>query len=116
MGLFSMLKDTATAIADMGQMSKLQDHLTGLITKYHESGQLPDEVWSAYEKFTKESAAVSKDTDTADASKKSLAAIHDFVGVLEQHEDKLPANLKDEVEKFVKAANGLETLTDKILK
>lgn len=113
-----MLKETIGAVADMGQLSKIQEHLTAIITKCHESGQCPEEVWNAYEKFMEQYRAAEneKSDDSVAKGKKSMAAIHDFVTVLEKYEDKLPDNLQDEVEKFVKAANGLESLTDNILK
>lgn len=111
MGLMSKLKEVVHSISDMGQMTKLQDHLTEHIETLHADGICPEAVWTAYEQFKTNGEAVKAEKDNNAASKMSIAALHAFLEVLEQNEDQLPEDFKSELEKYANVEREVEHLT-----
>lgn len=116
MGLVDMVKNVFHTFGEMKDMTKLQEELTKEIKKLHESGKCPEPVWEALEKLTAAGEEVKKESDTSAASKKSMAALNDFISVLKEHKDELPAHLQEVAEKFSVDAADVEKLTEKFIK
>ena len=88
MGLFDVIKNVGELAGDVAQLDDVLEQIGKVLESAHKAGKVDDKVWNAF-----------KAVDSADLAEK-LKAAQKFADILDEHKDKLPAELKEKAEKL----------------